>query len=278
MRLMSMHESIPGSKSKFAFGKNWKDFVDHNFSEVTLEASKKKLLSFLELPNLNGLSFVDFGSGSGLHSLAALEVGAEKVLSIDFDNDSVSCALQLRDQSKYEGKWEVKQGSLLDKNFLETLPKFDIVYCWGVAHHTGDMWTALQNMNQTVKPGGRIFLAIYNHVEGKLGSKMWHKIKKLYNTSPAFIKTIMECLYILFNFTMLILKFNNPFSVIKKYKEKRGMSWKTDLVDWLGGYPYEYASVKEIFDFYKARGFELQNIKTTNYIGCNQFLFIKNKI
>src|SRR3989344_8051257 len=256
-------------ENKFEFGKNWHKFLSNSFSVEALKASKNRLSEFLAPISLENKTFVDFGSGSGLHSLSALELGASKVVSIDADFEAVRCAESLRENSPYDEKWQIKEGSLLDQDFLSSLGFFDIVYCWGVAHHTGDMWQALQNISKNVKNGGLFFVAIYNFVEGRGGSHMWHQVKKLYNQSPYFIKKIMEWVYISYNFLILILHLKNPFTVIKNYKTKRGMAWKTDLVDWLGGYPYEYASVKQIFDFYKKRGFELVNIKTTNYIGCN---------
>lgn len=261
--------------NKFEFGKNWQNFLNNHFSNEALKASKIRLSEFLKTDSLIGKSFVDFGSGSGLHSLAALELGAETVVSVDCDEKAVKCAEQLKSNSPYKTKWQIHRGSLLDSSFISSLGGFDIVYCWGVAHHTGNMWQALENISKNIKEGGVLFVAIYNYVEGKLGSKMWWKIKHFYNISPLFVKKIMEYVYIVYNFLILLIHLKNPLSIISSYKAKRGMSWSTDLIDWLGGYPYEYASVKQIFDFYKERGFELQNIKTTNYIGCNQFLFIK---
>lgn len=261
----------------FHFGENWRNYLKNYFSIDTLNASKRRLIEFLEISSLNGKTFIDLGSGSGLHSLAALELGALRAVSVDVDKEAVACVEQLKSKSSFKQKWQVEEGSLLDADFLSSLGFFDIVYCWGVAHHTGNMWQALLNISKNVKSGGMLFIAIYNKVEGRRGSKMWWYIKHFYNKSPYLIKKIMEYSYMFYNFVILILKFKNPFKVMRLYKNKRGMSWKIDLIDWLGGYPYEYASVKEIFDFYKKEGFELQNIKTTNYIGCNQFLFLKKK-
>ncbi|MEK7642710.1 MAG: class I SAM-dependent methyltransferase [Patescibacteria group bacterium] len=264
-------------ENKFEFGKNWQSFLANHFSSESVKASKNRLVEFLAPATLVGKEFVDFGSGSGLHSLSALELGAAKVVSVDVDGVAVQCAKSLKENSPYEKIWQIYKGSLLDQDFMKSLGLFDVVYCWGVAHHTGSMWQALENIAKNVKDGGLLFVAIYNNVEGGFGSRMWYRIKKFYNQSSFFIKKTMEFLYISHNFLILILHLKNPFSVIRNYKVKRGMSWTTDLVDWLGGYPYEYASVKQIFDFYTERGFELKNIKTTNYIGCNQFLFIKTK-
>jgi 2-polyprenyl-6-hydroxyphenyl methylase/3-demethylubiquinone-9 3-methyltransferase len=273
---MQKKEPIPGSKGKFSFGKNWLNFWEKSFSEQILSESVKSLAGFLDDFSLRDKTFLDVGCGSGIHSLSALKLGAKSVVSFDADSDSVLCTEKVRDYSKIkESDWLVKKGSILDDNFIGSLGNFDVIYCWGVAHHTGDMWQALDNLSKLVKSGGGIFLAIYNKVEGKVGSKMWYRIKRSYNHAPHLFKKIMEYVYVAYSFLLLLIKFNNPFRVIYDYKNKRGMSWKTDLVDWLGGYPYEYASVKDIFDFFQEKGFVLDKIKTTNYIGCNQFLFIK---
>ena len=102
----------------------------------------------LEMDDLTGKTFLDIGSGSGLFSLAARRLGA-KVHSFDFDSNSYGCTMELR--KRYfdgDGNWKVEQGSALDRNYIESLGKFDIVYSWGVLHHTGAMWTALENWHQ----------------------------------------------------------------------------------------------------------------------------------
>ncbi len=60
------------------------------------------------------------------------------------------------------------------------------------------------------------------------------------------------------------------------YREKRGMSWWYDQIDWIGGYPYEDAKPEEVFRFVKRYGFKLDDFTTCGGgIGCNQFIFTK---
>lgn len=67
-----------------------------------------------------------------------------------------------------------------------------------------------------------------------------------------------------------------PFKAWDDKKKNRGMSVWHDLVDWVGGYPFEVAKPEEIFDFYRTKGFTLVRLKTCGGgLGCNEYVFIK---
>jgi 2-polyprenyl-6-hydroxyphenyl methylase/3-demethylubiquinone-9 3-methyltransferase len=258
--------------TRFAFGKNWQSFLK-NLNSVRIREAEKSLLKLLELGDLNGKSFLDIGSGSGLFSLSAEKLGAT-VTSFDYDLGSVACAKYLRSNfSPGNAKWEIQQGSVLDKSFLKTLDKYDIVYSWGVLHHTGDMWQAVENVVPLVKEKGLLCIAIYND-QGH-ASKVWEKIKWLYCsgiTGRLIVCTM--CFPILFGraFISSTIKRENLFS---NYKKNRGMSFFHDVFDWLGGYPYEVAKVDDVINYMKARGYRLKNLITSTGWGCNQFVFFK---
>lgn len=260
---------------RFQFGQNWQAYLSRHFSEQTLHRSTQALQDFLPV-DLADKTFLDVGCGSGVHSLSAVRLGARKVVSFDADPHSVEGTDQLRSHLAPHSTWEVEQGSMLDKTYLHRLGQFDVVYCWGVAHHTGELWRALGNLPELVAPGGLLFVAVYNRVEGRFGSRWWLKVKSFYNRIPSLGKKVLEWGYITYNFLKLILHGRHPWSYMRDYKQKRGMSWKIDLIDWLGGYPYEYASVEEVFMFFKEKhGMDLLRLKTTRHIGCNQFVFRK---
>ena len=122
---------------RFQFGENWNRFLSLVDEDRIAEAAAR--LSEL-LGNITGKSFLDVGSGSGIHSLAALRLGASSVLSFDYDSKSVACTAELKRRFAPMANWQVEGGSVLDEQYLRSLGKFDIVYAWGVLHHTGAMW------------------------------------------------------------------------------------------------------------------------------------------
>ncbi|MFT7035480.1 MAG: 2-polyprenyl-3-methyl-5-hydroxy-6-metoxy-1,4-benzoquinol methylase [Cyclobacteriaceae bacterium] len=246
--------------------------MDDKRIEVAIDSLKE----MLEVEDLEGKKFLDIGSGSGLFSLAAKKLGAE-VHSFDFDTDSVGCTKYLRDTYSSESNWIVEEGSVLDDDYIKSLGEFDIVYSWGVLHHTGHMYKALDNAALPVKEGGKLFIAIYNDEGAK--SKVWKKVKRLYVKSRIAKYLIIATYtpyYLTKNFLMDILYLRQPpMRRYRQFKKKRGMSWIHDLYDWLGGYPFEVASIPTIFDFYKPLWFSLEVVRAKKGKGCNQFVFKK---
>jgi 2-polyprenyl-6-hydroxyphenyl methylase/3-demethylubiquinone-9 3-methyltransferase len=269
-----IHDS--DDRLRFQFGKNWKRFLsslDHR-RIIEAEASIKRML---EAENLEGKTFVDVGSGSGLFSLAARRLGAI-VSSFDFDPESVACTRYLRNQFfPDDPNWIVQTGSVLDSLWLQSLGRYDIVYSWGVLHHTGAMWQALENVDCLVKPGGRLFISIYND-QGRL-SDFWRVVKRLYNLTPRGLRFawLLPSLVVFWGpHTAMDFLRLQPFQTWRTYKESRGMSPWSDLVDWVGGYPFEVARPDRIQHFFDQRGYRLEKLNTCGRrLGCNEFVFTK---
>jgi 2-polyprenyl-6-hydroxyphenyl methylase/3-demethylubiquinone-9 3-methyltransferase len=179
------------------------------------------------------------------------------------------------------GGWEIEEGSALDAEYVRSLGEFDVVYSWGVLHHTGSMWEALANAALPVAHGGKLFVAIYNDLGSR--SARWKWIKKTYNELPKLLRAPFAAAVSAPNEAKMILRAVvtlSPGEYVRSwttYAEKRGMSRWRDIVDWVGGYPYEYATPEGIFDFYRERGFKLTKLKCGGVgLGCNEFVFVKD--
>ncbi|NUM31878.1 MAG: methyltransferase domain-containing protein [Bacteroidetes bacterium] len=275
MNSFSEHELEVLEGKRFEFGKNWLQFIK-TLNNERVKVAEKSLLEFLNIENLKNKRFVDVGSGSGLFSLAAKNLGAD-VVSFDYDSSSVACTNILK--NKYyenDNNWKVFQGSVLDKEFLSSHGKFDIVYSWGVLHHTGKMWEAMENIITLVNSEGKVFIALYN--DQGATSKKWLKVKKMYNSGFLGKLIIGSVFYTYFFLNLLFYTLKNgksPIKYIKEYKKNRGMSVFYDWRDWIGGLPFEVASNEKVVDFFIKNGFALTKIRTTNGLGCNQYVFEK---
>lgn len=274
-----LYEKIYKNPKHFSFGKNWKNFLKH-LNNKRIEKAENSLIVFLNgKENIVGKTFIDVGCGSGLFSLVAYRLGAGKVVSIDIDDASVACAKYLREKVGKPEQWEIKTGSVLNKNFLNSLDTFDIVYSWGVLHHTGNMYQAIENITHLVHSMGKLYIAIYNDNRKKLEgtSSFWLKAKRRYNKSGKVVKMIIEIIYTAYYIIGLMANWKNPIIYIKNYHSFRGMNFMSDIKDWLGGYPYEYASIEKIISFLDTLGFACSKYTTARSIGCNEFLFTKKQ-
>jgi 2-polyprenyl-6-hydroxyphenyl methylase/3-demethylubiquinone-9 3-methyltransferase len=258
---------------RFEFGKNWQRFLKV-LNDERIELSCNALAQMLGTRNLSGKTFLDVGSGSGLSSLAAYRMGA-RIVSFDYDPQSVACTAELRRRYGTPQSWQVLEGSVLDPAFLKTLGRFDVVYSWGVLHHTGDMWRGMELVSRRVAPGGQFFVAIYN--DQGANSRRWAWIKRTYNRLPRGLRFLVLWPVLAQRWGLRTVRdvvYLRPGETWRNYRRNRGMSPWWDLVDWVGGYPFEVATPDAVFEFLKARGFRMERLCTCGGgLGCNQFVF-----
>ena len=271
--------STAATDLRFAFGANWRHFLD-TVDADRVEHATDSLAALLGSERVRGRSFLDIGSGSGLSSLAALRLGASRIRSFDYDADSVACTAELRRRFGSGASWTVELGDALDAAYLRALGTFDVVYSWGVLHHTGAMWKALDNVTACVAPGGTLCVALYND-QGRV-SRIWTRIKAVYNGAPRFARPLIVLSYMTYREARSMVgrlwrgETWFPPTCWREYRTRRGMSVWHDYVDWVGGYPFEVATPAQVHAFYEARGFRLAyDVTDTIGGGCNQFVFTR---
>ncbi|MEV7006433.1 class I SAM-dependent methyltransferase [Streptosporangium sp. NPDC051022] len=272
---MSRMETV--SRDRFAFGDNWLKFIEL-MDDRRIDQAVSSLREALGVADLAGRTFLDIGCGSGLFSLAALRLGA-RVHSFDYDPDSVAACGRLRERyaGDRQGEWTVEQGSILDDAYVQALGTFDVVYSWGVLHHTGEMWRAIANASVLAAPGGTLFISIYN--DQGAASRLWWKVKRRYVQGGPLTRRALvmagEAYFGARNTGGRLVKAACGIGGPRGDRlPPRGMSLRHDLVDWIGGFPFEVATPERIFSFLRERGFALSFLKTCGGgIGCNEYVF-----
>jgi len=254
----------------FRFGQNWEQFAQ-KLSPSRI-AIAEACLSRLFDGRLDGRSFLDIGSGSGLSALAAIHLGASPVVASDIDEDSVRTTQATLSHYASGSQFAVHRASVFD------LPQdqYDVVHSWGVLHHTGDMWRAIRTSALRVKPNGIYAIAIYLKTPF---CGLWKQEKRVYTALPPAGQRLVLSAYRALVRLALRLRGRSPDEVWKSYESGRGMDQDHDLHDWLGGYPYESASAEEITSFMRRMGFSLVRSFDTGPrmgvlgTGCAEYVF-----
>lgn len=272
---MSAQQEIDAG-SRFQFGANWAQFLSE-LNEDRIAAAESSLKEMLDVAHLKGQRFLDIGSGSGLFSLAARRLGA-KVHSFDFDAQSVACTEELK-RRYFPGdtQWRIEKGSALDRGYLESLGKFNVVYSWGVLHHTGAMWLGIENAICCVSMGdGKLWVALYNDQGWK--SHFWWFVKFFYNKLPGILRRPYVMMLMAVTYLAAIIKYTiklKPMTAIRpllRDRSARGMSTKFDRVDWIGGFPYEFTTFETFADYMESRGFLVMKSIRNRSFGCSQWV------
>lgn len=281
----------------FSFGKNWLRYVKFVLNEDIIISAKNSLIKFIPKSDFKDKIFVDIGCGSGLFSLCALRLGAKKVISFDVDLKSLEATRLCKEKFALDNaNWEIFHGSILDNDFLNNLKLIlrggvedeIIFYSWGVLHHTGDLKSSMKNLANLAKIGKNIvFISIYNKTKA---SEFWLKVKQFYNDRNFVMKFFIVSLY----FAFLTFEDLRKGRGLNLYDKTRGMYKITDIIDWLGGLPYEPMNDKEVKEIWDLEGFKCTKFQPTKFyepiypknvcykyfvyfksvgLGCNEFIF-----
>ena len=274
-------------RERFGFGRNWSSYSTR-IGPPAIDEARRSLLKLLPvevLPEqrLDGQSLLDAGCGSGLFSVAALQLGAQ-VTSFDFDPDSVRTTRRVVEFHASDpverGMFRLQHGSVLDEGFLDGLGQFDVVYSWGVLHHTGSMWEACRLLAERVRPGGILVIALYNDVG--TSNHVWHAIKRVYVGAPRLLRMFVAGVILLPIEAVALVRSlvrGSLRSYVRRwtdYGSMRGMSRWHDHLDWIGGLPYEWAAPSEVVGFFTGAGFRHVLTHPAVAWGNNEFTFVRD--
>lgn len=243
--MVAQPSALVDRDSHFEFGKNWADFsrlIDDERLELSTQSVKRLV------PHIRGKTFLDIGSGSGLFSLAALRLGAARVVAVDIDENSVATTKRVLSEHAPELSWHAEQKSVFDLS-PDQLGQFDVVYSWGVLHHTGDMWRAVECASRMVAPGGTFAFALY---EKTPLCGFWRIEKRAYMRAGQRTQRMLCGAYKAAYQAARILSGRG----LKKGPLTRGMNTDNDIHDWLGGFPYESTDREEVRQHLMTLGFE----------------------
>ncbi len=269
-------ENLREVSSHFAFGKNWSSFAE-TITEDAISEATAGLSRLLSGGELKGASFFDIGCGSGLSMLAAERLGAAKVSGVDIDPHSVRTAEALLQARMPGGGWTVREKSVFELD-PERDGRHDVVYSWGVLHHTGDVWPAIKKAAALVRPGGYLALALYRRTPL---CGFWTREKRFYSKASTRVAGAVRLLYKTLYIAGLAATARNPLTYVRAYRSNRGMDWHHDVHDWLGGYPYQSVTPVEVKTFTDSLGFSAvrsfeKTARLKGFFGthCDEFVMI----
>ena len=256
------------NETRFGFGANWESFSRQALTPERVAQAREDLLALYAGIDLRDKRFLDVGFGQGLTLFLATEQGAI-AHGVDIDPQSTDALNGTQKLFQAVSRPTTTIGSILDRSVVASLQAkgpFDVVHAWGSLHHTGALWDAVRNTASLVAPGGVLMLAIY---QTHWTSPIWSIVKWLYNRGGRLIqRLLLAILYPLLFVATWLLTGQHPS------KSRRGMDFAHDVVDWVGGYPYEYASAAEVIRAVEALGFShLRTAPAKVPTGNNEILF-----
>lgn len=248
-----MHqENLVDQNTHFAFGMNWLDYAE-TINDQRLAQACVDLQRLSGHDSFAGKSFLDIGCGSGIHSVAALKLGAARVVAVDIDPDSVAASKRTLSRLMPAAEYNVRECSVFDVT-PDRFGFFDIVYSWGVLHHTGNMRAAIETAVRLVAPGGELYIALYRKTRLCVA---WRSIKRRYSRASPSMQAKVRAFYISMHKLAMRMEGRDFAAFVNEYGD-RGMDYYHDVHDWLGGYPYESISPDDCRALLQSLGLELQ--------------------
>jgi 2-polyprenyl-6-hydroxyphenyl methylase/3-demethylubiquinone-9 3-methyltransferase len=270
-------ENLRAVESHFRFGDNWASYASSIDEEAIAEA-ERGILRLIPREELAARNFLDIGCGSGIHALAAARLGAQRILAVDIDPRSVETARALLSAHAPLARWGAETISVFDLDPAE-VGTFDVVYSWGVLHHTGDLDGAMRRAAALVAPGGLFAFALYR---ATYLDRFWVAEKRWYRSASPGAQRLAQSLYTGLFKAALAATGRSFAAYAAKKKTERGMDFAHDVRDWLGGYPYETIAPEEVerlmreLNFSEVRRFARKKRELGLFgSGCDEYVYRK---
>lgn len=270
--------TFPNASTRFAFGDNWASYAAL-VDEERLAEAERGLVRLLGPDGLRGRTMLDIGCGSGLHAAAAGRLGAARIVAVDLDSWSVETTRAVLTRHAPLVSSEVRQADVFDLD-PATAGHFDLVYSWGVLHHTGAMGEALGRAAAMVAPGGLFAFALYRRTRL---CGVWRREKRWYAAARPSAQAMARRIYVALLRAKFAMTGGDFRTYVANYQSARGMDFRHDVHDWMGGYPYESISPAEVDGRMRTLGFEhVRSFTQTASLGlfgsgCDEYVYRRSR-
>jgi ubiquinone/menaquinone biosynthesis C-methylase UbiE len=127
------------------------------YMRLTADARGRSFGRYVDFDGLSGKDVLEVGCGSGIAAQMLAEAGAN-LTAVDLTPWAVATTRRRLNAFGLDGTVQEADGE--DLPFEDT--SFDLVFSWGVIHHSSDMDQALRELVRVLRAGGQIVLMVYN--------------------------------------------------------------------------------------------------------------------